>query len=124
VRQVTIDDVGGKACYNGRTLAEWAPEAVRDVVTAFDPLQVILFGSVERGDDGPDSDLDFLVVLPAVDQPHRHELMAALRCAIAAPVPVDVFVTDPVEIERRGGVIGSFLYWPLREGRVVYERVT
>ncbi|HSH59558.1 MAG TPA: nucleotidyltransferase domain-containing protein [Acidimicrobiales bacterium] len=43
-----------------------------------DPLQVILFGSVARGDDGPDSDLDLLVVLPKVEQSERHELMGRL----------------------------------------------
>lgn len=28
------------------------------------PIRIYLFGSVARGDDGPDSDLDFLVVVP------------------------------------------------------------
>ncbi|MGH8907307.1 MAG: nucleotidyltransferase domain-containing protein [Egibacteraceae bacterium] len=120
--QITFEIVDGKIRYNGRTLAEWVPVAVADLVAAADPLRIVLFGSVARGDDGPDSDLDLLVVLPTIDHTQRHRLMADLRVAITVPAPIDVFVTDPEEIERRKDLIGSFLYWPTREGRVVYER--
>lgn len=110
--------------YNGRTLREWMPEAVADIVNAFDPDRVILFGSVARGEEGPDSDLDFLVVLDHVAPTEKIELMEKIRFAISAPVPIDVFVTDPAECERRRDVVGSMPYWPLREGVVVYERPT
>jgi len=122
MRQIIWEIVDGKARYNGRTLAEWVPFAVADLVTAAAPLQIVLFGSVARGDDGPDSDVDLLVVLPTVDQAQRHALMAKLHTAVSAPVPLDVLVTDPQELKQRKDVIGSFLYWPTREGQVVYER--
>lgn len=48
--------------------------------------------------------------------------MGRIRFAIRAAVPIDVFVTDPEEISRRRDVVGSFHYWPLRTGKVVYER--
>ncbi len=67
--QIVSEVVDGKVRYNGRTLDEWVPEVVTDIVTACDPLQVILFGSVARGDHGPDSDLDVLVVLPDAPPP-------------------------------------------------------
>lgn len=108
--------------WNGKTLREWVPEAVDDIVRVADPVRVILFGSVAKGEEGPDSDLDFLVVLDELDRDDRIQLMGEIRFAIAAPVPIDVFVTDPDECERRKDVIGSLHYWPLREGVVVYER--
>ncbi len=120
----TVEVVDGKVVYDGRTLAEWVPDVVRDLVGECDPLQIILFGSVARGDDGPDSDLDVLVVLSKVEPSERHELMGRLRGAIKAMLPIDVLVTDPMQIERRRDVIGSMLYWPLREGKVVHERAT
>ncbi len=40
-------------------------ELVRRIVDAVDPLRIILFGSAARGNMGPHSDLDVLVVLPA-----------------------------------------------------------
>jgi predicted nucleotidyltransferase len=37
---------------------------VKQIVEAVHPLRTILFGSAARGEMGPDSDLDFLVVVP------------------------------------------------------------
>ena len=112
----------GKARYGGRTLAEWVPDVVEAIVGACDPEQVLLFGSVARGDDGPDSDLDLMVVLSSIDYAKRHQLEANLYGALGGAVPVQVVVTDRRECERRHDVIGSMHYWPLREGRVVYAR--
>jgi hypothetical protein len=36
---------------------------VKRIVKQFDPEQIILFGSQPRGDAGPDSDVDLLVVM-------------------------------------------------------------
>ncbi len=114
--------MNGRAIVGGRRLDEWVPEVVADLVAAFDPLRIVLMGSVARGDDGPDSDIDFVVVMPHVVPERRHELMADMQLAVRAPVAVDILPTDPDELERRKDVIGSFLYWPSREGKVVYER--
>lgn len=113
--------VDGRIRYAGRTLAEWVPDVVSDLVAAAQPLRMLLFGSVVRGVDGPDSDIDLLVVLPEVDRSRRHELTVKLARAITAPVPVDLLVTDPAEIAERGDLPG-ILRVALREGRVVYER--
>jgi predicted nucleotidyltransferase len=39
-------------------------EIVRRLVASYQPLEVYLFGSKARGDSGPDSDYDLLVVVP------------------------------------------------------------
>ncbi len=106
-----------------RSLRSLVPAAVDDIVRAARPRRVILFGSVARGEEGPDSDLDFLVVVDAMQPgPERRRLMSMIRAAIKVKAPVDVFVTDEAECARRRDVIGSMHYWPLREGEVVYER--
>ena len=112
--------VGGRIRYAGRTLAEWVPDVVGDLAAA-QPERVLLFGSVARGVDGADSDIDLLVVLPEVERSRRHELTVKLARAITAPVPVDLLVTDPAEIAERGDLPG-ILRVALREGRVVYDR--
>jgi len=117
-RQVVFAD--GK--WNGKALRDWLPVAIEDIVRQFDPLKVIVFGSVARGEEESDSDLDLLVVFDRIDKQERPELMGRVRFAITAPVPCDVIVTDVEELERRKDVNGSMLYWPAREGRVVYER--
>ena len=45
-------------------LAEIVPDMTRRIVEAVHPVRVILFGSAARGQMGPDSDLDVLVVMP------------------------------------------------------------
>jgi predicted nucleotidyltransferase len=50
------------------------------IVRRFDPLAVILFGSRARGDVGPHSDADLLVVMLEPDE--RLEMMQQIKEAI------------------------------------------
>ena len=109
-------------CWNGRLLSEWVPDAVTDVVRAVDPFKIIVFGSVARGENGPDSDLDLMVVLDSLDGRDRRRLMGEIRAAISVPVPIDVVVTDRASYDRRRDLVGAMEYWPSREGYLAYER--
>ena len=46
-------------------------EVVRRLVEAYEPERVYLFGSHARGDAGPDSDYDLLLVVPDDAAPDR-----------------------------------------------------
>src|SRR5215210_7113254 len=80
--------------YDGKTLQELWPSVVDEVVRAVDPTEVILFGSVARGEDGPDSDIDLLVVFEHIEPAEKRPMMARIRSAIETFAPVDVIVTD------------------------------
>jgi len=109
--------------YEGKTLEEWLPAVVERIVEQFDPLKVILFGSLARGEMGYDSDIDLLVVFDHVEWENKRNLTVDIRRAIAGiPVPVDVIVTDVDEIDRRGHIVGTVLRPALREGTLVHER--
>lgn len=106
---------------DGRTLQEWLPEVVERLVEGFDPLRIILFGSLATDTESRDSDIDLLVVLPEVGD--KKETMRSLRHALRdVPVPVDAIPTDPEEISRRGNVAGSVLRPALTSGKEVYAR--
>src|SRR4051812_41443255 len=64
------------------------------------PQRIILLGSVGRGDDGPDSDIDLMVVLSELDYVQRRELSARLRSGLTAPLPIQLFLTDERECKR------------------------
>jgi predicted nucleotidyltransferase len=46
-------------------------ELVRRLVEAYKPQQIYLFGSKARGDEGPDSDYDLVLIVPD-DAPAEH----------------------------------------------------
>jgi predicted nucleotidyltransferase len=107
--------------WNGRTLREWVSEAVDEIVRHFNPVRVILFGSVARGEEGPDSDIDLLVVFDELPERTKLEAEVAVRRAITVPAAVEVLVTDLDELAERGDLPG-ILRVAQREGRVVHER--
>ncbi len=97
-------------------------EVIHRVVAVARPEKVILFGSAARGEWGPDSDLDLLVIKSGV---HRRRLAQAIyRNLVGVGFPVDVVVVTPEDVERYGDSIGLILEPALREGKVVYERRT
>jgi predicted nucleotidyltransferase len=116
-------DRKGLFLYEGKTLEEWLPSVVERVVKRFDPLKVVLYGSLARGKANYDSDIDLLVVFEHVERESKRNLTVGIRQSmVGIPVPMDIIVSDLEEIDRRGYVVGTVLRPALHEGRVVYER--
>lgn len=100
---------------------EIVPDLVRRILAVSSPRQIILFGSYARGDFGPHSDLDVLVIEDEVDSinAETQRLYQALR-GLGAPVDIVVARTD--YIRRYGDLVGSVARPALREGKVLYAR--
>ena len=78
--------------------------------------KVILFGSHARGEAGPDSDVDFLVVEPRVTS--RREEMVRLRDALRPlRIPVDVLVASTTTFQAWADTPGTVFYEAHHEGR-------
>jgi predicted nucleotidyltransferase len=94
-------------------------EIVRRIVRVVHPQRIFLFGSAARGQLGPDSDLDLLVI---VREPvHRRALAQEIyRNLHGFPLPVDVVVATERDVEQYGDRIGTILRPALREGEVIY----
>ena len=91
------------------TLAKAAPNAE----------QILLFGSYARGQANEESDLDFLVIEPIVEN-RAHEMVRLRRALRPLRVSADVLVYSRDEVTRWGQQPGTALYWALKEGRVVH----
>ncbi len=94
---------------------------VQRIVKRFHPDLIILFGSHARGEAGPDSDVDLLVVM-AVDGSvveKRLEIRGALH---NIPIALDVVVTSPEDFAWRKDVVGTIEWAAAREGKVLYAR--
>lgn len=92
-----------------QALAQAAPQAA----------QIVLFGSHARGDAHDDSDLDFLVIEPTLEN-RANEMVRLRRALRPLRVSADVLVYSRDEVNRWGQQPGTALYWALREGRVVH----
>lgn len=97
-------------------------EITRRLVDFYRPVRVYLFGSAARGDSGPDSDLDFCVVVRD-DTPVEVFRAGASRPALAGiSVAADVVPWRRTDFEQRAAwVMASLPATVIREGRVLYE---
>jgi predicted nucleotidyltransferase len=104
---------------NGRPDPTTLADIVRRVVEAAQPDRIVLFGSAARGEMGPDSDIDLLVIKGG--KFNRWRLTTAIyRHLRGKASPVDVVVVTPEEVERYGDSPYLVIYPALREGKVVY----
>jgi predicted nucleotidyltransferase len=95
-------------------------QLVQRVCGVVRPLRIVLFGSAARGQMGPDSDLDLLVI---VREPiHRRAVAQEIyRNLHGIPLSVDVIVATEQDVEQYGDKVGTILRPALREGKVIYE---
>ena len=95
-------------------------EVVRRLVEAYHPERIYLFGSRARGDDGPDSDYDMMVIVPDDTPPTLRRSGRAYESLWGMQVPTDVLVWTRDEFDRRLHLRASLPSTILREGRLVH----
>src|SRR5438067_2035271 len=87
-------------------------EITRRLVVFYRPEKIYLFGSFARGDAGPDSDLDFLVVLPD-DAPEELLRSGDIYRALAGVPAADAIPWRKGGLRRPRGSCGRI---PSRDG--------
>jgi len=95
-------------------------EIVRRLVEAYQPERIYLFGSMARGEAGPDSDYDLLVVVPDDAPPERRQSKLAYEVLWGTGTAADVIVWERERFERRSSVVCSLPATVVREGRLLY----
>jgi predicted nucleotidyltransferase len=95
-------------------------EVVRRLVEAYQPEQIYLFGSVARGESGPDSDYDPLVVVPDDASQEQKDSKLAYRTLWGTGAAADVIVWEKTRFQRRARVVCSLPATVLREGKRLY----
>jgi len=89
------------------------------LIEKYGPEKIILFGSAARGDTGPDSDADFLIVKKQTPY-YGSDRIRELSSMIERNIPVDFLIYRPEEFEKRLEMGDPFLKAILKEGRVLY----
>ena len=107
----------------GAELVEQDPrlaEVVRRLVAAYEPLWIYLFGSVARGEAGPDSDYDLMLIVSDDAPPERRRSRLAYEALRGTGIAADVLVSTRSRFERRARVVASLPASVLREGKLVH----
>ena len=96
-------------------------EIIRRIVEVANPDKIILFGSATRGEMGPNSDIDLLVVVPC--NVHRGRMTEEIYMHLfGVGQAVDVVVVTSEDVERYRDSPALVIEPALREGRVIYGR--
>lgn len=91
-----------------------------DIVRAFAPVQIILFGSHAYGTPTEDSDVDLLVVMDIPEDQATRQAVA-IRQRIPRRFRMDLLVRTPREIAFRLAHNDYFLREIIERGKVLYE---
>ena len=92
------------------------------VVAYFHPRRVILFGSTARGEAGPDSDIDLLVVVDDDMPDEKVTIRAGYEARRGYDESADVFPVRESTFQRKCRIPGTLPRAAILDGIVVYQR--
>ncbi|TCT19297.1 nucleotidyltransferase domain-containing protein [Thiobaca trueperi] len=95
-------------------------EAVRRIVQAVEPEQILLFGSQAWGHPTEDSDIDLLVVLKATNQPMYRRAREIYRSLRGIRLPIEVVVRTRDEMSRAALTPTSLERQAMEQGQVLH----
>ena len=81
-----------------------------------------MFGSVARGEDTADSDVDVLIVLDKYTPSEAIKLKQRAARASGVPAPYAAAFSNPDRMTRRQAVVGTLERAAVRKGRRVFVR--
>jgi uncharacterized protein len=112
----------GQAMLGQLTKQEVIDEITRRLVEFYRPVRIYLFGSEARGESGPDSDLDFCVVLPDDAPPSLYRDRSIHRRLGGLQAAVDVVRLPCSDFDARAAyVVASLPATVVREGKLLYD---
>lgn len=97
-------------------------ELIARLVARLDPTRIYLFGSRAEGRARPDSDFDFLVVMPNDAPSERLTIDFAYEAKCGLGIAADVIPCTEAEFEAEKDEIGSLCRLAHRRGVLLYER--
>lgn len=94
---------------------------IERIVEVADPERILLFGSAARGERGPHSDFDLLVVKEGVEKTRGRLVEEIYMNLIGVGHPVDVVVATPGEVEKYRNSHALVISPAVNEGQEVYR---
>jgi predicted nucleotidyltransferase len=118
MHDIALQEEGARMQEKKTIAPEQLHKIIRRIVEVAQPEKIILFGSAARGEMGPHSDVDLLVIK---SDAHRLELTGQIyRHMHGVGAAVDIIVVTPEDVERYRHSHALVIAPALREGKVVY----
>ena len=95
-------------------------DMVHRLTDAFHPQRIYLFGSHARGEAGPDSDYDLLMIVTHSALPRYRREQEAFRALAGVGTAKDILVMTREEFDRTRCVVSSLPAAVEREGILLY----
>lgn len=99
-------------------------ELTRRITARIHPESIILFGSTAKGENGPDSDIDLLVVWDEEKSLSNRERRLKLRRLLDyTDSPLDLLTCTSEELKKALAEPNSFTSQVVKEGKILYGRL-
>jgi predicted nucleotidyltransferase len=95
-------------------------DIIQRIVGVAHPQRIIMFGSAARGEMGPHSDIDLLVIKKGVRNPRSVTAKIYMRL-YGVGKAVDIIVVSPKQVEQYRDSPYLVIYPAIREGIVIYD---
>lgn len=110
-----------KKMKSSETMREELNKIVKQVVDAYEPEKIILFGSYAYGKPDADSDLDLLIIKKTSERFINR--LTNLRKIVSDPkrsIPFGPIVLTPEEVEERLAIGDQFIKDIIKKGKILY----
>lgn len=98
-------------------------EIIKRIVKVADPERIVMFGSAARGEMGPNSDIDLLVIKKGVNNPR--DIAADIYLSLyGIGEAVDIIVASPEQVEKYRDSPYLVINPALQDGVVIYNAGT
>jgi len=101
---------------------ETIQEAIRRLVTAYDPLKIYLFGSYAWGKPDDESDLDLLLVVDTAEAKRYKRGFKASDALWGLKIPKEILIFTKDEFEQFLQDQNSLCYQVDNKGKILYAR--
>lgn len=100
--------------------ADTIQDVVNSIVRAYNPEQVILFGSYAWGEPSADSDVDLCIIKKS--KKNRREREFELRKKLyPPPAAIDLLILTPDEVQQRVNMGDFFMRNIVTKGKKLYD---
>lgn len=95
---------------------------LEEIIARWDPLQIWLFGSRARREETPDSDWDFLVVVPDEVRDAELDPKVGWQVRVRGGVPADVIPCRASDFGSARDTVNTLSYEATHHGLLAYAR--